>query len=133
MLHHLETAWQHRREANVALFHYADLQADLTGELLRLARVLGIPCSSERAGELAAQASLARMRERAADVAPNASLGTWKDVCAFFRSGGTGEWRARLSAADLAAYEARVAQLVSLDLAAWAHGGWLASGVDPAR
>ena len=122
-----------RRDANVALFHFADLTADLPGELLRLARVLGIPCAPARAGELAAQASLVRMRERAADVAPNASLGTWKDVRAFFRSGGTGEWRARLSAADLAAYEARVAQLVAPDLAAWAHGGWLASGIDPAR
>ena len=44
-----------------------------------------------------------------------------------------GEWRARLSAADLAAYEARVAELVGPDLAAWAHGGRLASGVDPER
>ncbi len=69
------------------------------------------------------------MRERGADVAPVASRGNWKDVRAFFRSGGTGEWRARLSAADLAAYEARVAQLVGPDLAAWAHGGRLASGV----
>jgi hypothetical protein len=24
MLHHLDTGWQRRREANVALFHYAD-------------------------------------------------------------------------------------------------------------
>ncbi len=64
VLHHLDTGWQHRREPNVALFHYADLQADLAGELLRLARVLGIPCSPERARELAAEASLARMRER---------------------------------------------------------------------
>jgi hypothetical protein len=54
-------------------------------------------------------------------------------VRAFFRSGGTGEWRARLSAADLAAYEARVGELVGPDLAAWAHGGRLASGVDPER
>jgi hypothetical protein len=133
MLHHLDTAWQIRREANVALFHYADLQADLVGELLRLARVLGIPCSPQRARALAPEASLARMRERGADVAPNASQGTWKDVGAFFRSGGTGEWRARLSAADLAAYEARVAALVGPDLAAWVHGGRLASGVDPER
>ncbi len=109
VLHHLDTGWQRRRDPNVALFHYADLQADLAGELLRLARVLGIPCSPERARELAAEASLARMRERAADVAPNASQGIWKDVRAFFRSGGSGEWRERLSAADLAAYEARVA------------------------
>jgi len=103
------------------------------GELLRLARVLGIPCSPERARALAPEASLARMRERGAHVTPNASQGTWKDVRAFFRSGGSGEWRERLSAADLAAYEARVAQLVGPDLAAWAHGGWLASGIDPAR
>jgi hypothetical protein len=133
MLHHLDTAWQIRREANVALFHYADLQADLEGELLRLARVLGIPCSPERARELAPEASLARMRERGADVAPNASQGTWKDVRAFFRSGSTGEWRARLSATDLAAYEARVAALVGPDLAAWVHGGRLASDVDLER
>jgi hypothetical protein len=133
VLQHLDTGWQRRREPNVALFHYADLAADLVGELRRLARVLGIPCSPERARELAAEASLTKMRERAADDAPNASQGTWKDVRAFFRSGGSGEWRARLSAADLAAYEARVAQLVGPDLAAWAHGGRLASGVDPER
>src|SRR5215212_3938156 len=136
VLHHLDTGWQHRHDPNVALFHYADLQADLPGELYRLARVLGIPCSPERARELAPEASLARMRERAADDAPLASPGTrgsWKDPRAFFRTGGSGEWRARLSATDLAAYEARVAQLVGPDFAAWAHGGWLASGIDPAR
>ena len=134
VLHHLDTGWQRRRDPNVALFHYADLTADLAGELLRLARVLGIPCSPQRARELAPEASLARMRERAADDAPHASPGTqWKDARAFFRSGGTGEWRERVSAADLAAYEARVAQLVGPDLAAWAHGGRLASGIDPER
>jgi hypothetical protein len=133
VLHHLDTGWRRRREANVALFHYADWTADLAGELLRLARVLGIPCSPERARALAPEAGLARMRERAADVAPSASQGTWKDVRAFFRRGGSGEWRGRVSAADRAAYAARVAGLVGPELAAWAHGGRLASGVDPDR
>ena len=73
------------------------------------------------------------MRERSGDIAPSASLGMWKDVRAFFRSGASGEWRERLSTADLAAYEARVTELVGSDLAAWAHGGRLASGVDPER
>jgi hypothetical protein len=131
MLQHLDTAWQRRGDPNVFLFHYADLKADLAGELLRLAGVLGIASSPDRARELAAEASLARMRERAAEVAPTASQGTWKDVRAFFRSGGTGEWRERVSASDLAAYEARVAQLVSPELAAWVHGGRRASGIDP--
>jgi aryl sulfotransferase len=136
VLHHLDTGWQHRGDPNVALFHYADLQTDLVGELLRLAGVLGIPCAPQRARALAPEASLARMRERAADDAPLASPGTrgsWKDPRAFFRSGGSGEWRDRVSAADLAAYEARVAQLAGPDLAAWAHGGRLASGVDLER
>jgi hypothetical protein len=133
VLHHLDTGWQRRHEANVALFHYADLQADLAGELLRLARVLGISCAPDRARELAAEASLARMRERAAEVAPDATQGLWKDVRAFFRGGGTGEWRGRLAAVDLDAYEARVAELAARDLAAWAHGGRRASGVDPER
>jgi hypothetical protein len=136
VLCHLDTGWRRRREPNVALFHYADLQADLAGELLRLAGVLEIPCSPERARELAPEAGLARMRERAADDAPLASPGTrgsWKDPRAFFRSGGSGEWRDRVSAADLAAYEARVAALVDPDLTAWAHGGRLASGIDPER
>ena len=137
VLHHLDTGWQRRHEPNVALFQYADLTADLTGELLRLARVLGIPCSPERARELAAEASLSRMRERAAEdelARGSQGPGIWKaGVRAFFRSGGSGEWRAHLSAADLAAYEARVAALVDPDLAAWAHGGRLASGVDPER
>jgi hypothetical protein len=133
VLHHLDTGWQRRLNPNVALFHYADLQTDLPGELLRLASVLGISCSLERARELAPEASLARMRERAADVAPSASRGYWKDVRAFFRSGGGGEWRAHLSASDLVAYDARVAALVSPDLAAWVHRGWLASGDNSAR
>ena len=131
MLQHLDTGWQRRCEPNVALFHYADFKADLAGELLRLAGVLEIPCSPERARALAPEASLVRMRERAAEAAPAGSLGIWKDVGAFFRSGGMGEWRDRLSAADLAAYEARVTALVGPNLAAWAHGGRLASGVDP--
>lgn len=130
VLHHLDTGWQRRHERNVARFHYADYKTDLTGELLRLARILDIPCSAERAGALAEEASLERMRERASVLAPEASAGNWKDVQGFFRSGGTGEWRSRLTPEDLAAYEARVAGLVGADVAAWAHRGRLALGID---
>jgi hypothetical protein len=131
VLHHLRTGWQRRRDPNVALFHYADFKTDLTGELVRLARVLDIPCSPERARALAPAATLARMRERASELAPEASFGNWRDVQGFFRSGGRGEWRTRLPPDDLVAYDARVARLVEADVAAWAHGGRLASGIDP--
>jgi len=133
VLHHLDTAWQRRRDRNVALFHYTDLKTDLVGELRRLATALGIPCSPERARALAREASLDRMRERADELAPAASQKNWKDTRAFFRRGGLGEWRERLTAADLAAYETRVAALVDPELAAWVHRGRRASGVDPGR
>jgi hypothetical protein len=131
VLHHLDTGWQRRRAPNVALFHYADYQADLPGEMLRLASVLGIPLDPARANELAREAGLDRMRERADEVVPGASEGHWKSAKAFLRSGASGEWRERVSEADLARYQERVASLVPDDLAAWAHDGRLRSGVDP--
>jgi aryl sulfotransferase len=131
-LHHLDTAWQHRHQPNIAMFHYADYRTDLPGELIRMATALHIDLSPERACELAAEAGIERMRERADVVVPNASSGQWKDVKGFLRAGASGEWRDRCNDDDLAEYEARVAELVSPDLAAWAHLGRIASGVDPA-
>jgi aryl sulfotransferase len=133
VLHHLGVAWRHRAHRNVAMFHYADLRADLPGELRRLAAALGLELSTERAADLAREASLERMRARAADVVPGASLGQWRSVKAFLRAGSSGEWRAVVDHAALVDYEKRVAELAPPDLASWVHGGRLASGIDPAR
>lgn len=130
VLHHLDTGWQRQHAANVTLFHYSDLTGNPTSELLRLATILGVPSAQERARELVAETSLERMRARALEIAPSASRGTWKDVQAFFRNGGSGEWQDRVSSADVSMYEARVAALVGPDLAAWAHGGRRATGVN---
>lgn len=131
VLHHLGTGWERRAEPNVALFHYSDYKADLPGEMCRLAQAFGIELSRERAEQLAPAARLDRMRERARQLAPGASHDNWHDVAAFFRSGGSGEWRDRVTDADLDAYERRVAELAPPDLAAWAHAGRLGSGIDP--
>ncbi|MEO6469749.1 MAG: sulfotransferase domain-containing protein, partial [Acidimicrobiia bacterium] len=131
VLHHLDTGWQRRDAGNVAMFHYGDYSTDLPSELGRLARVLGISVTETRARELAAEASLARMRSRADDVAPNAGA-IWKDTAAFFRSGGFGEWRKRVTSADLDEYNAVVGATVDPELAQWVHGGRIASGIDPA-
>ncbi len=131
VLHHLDTAWERRHAGNVAMFHYADYSADLPGELGRLAGVLGISITETRARELAAEASLSRMRTRADEVAPNAGK-IWKDTAAFFRSGGSGEWRTRVTNADLDEYDAVVAATVDPDLAQWVHRGRIASGIEPA-
>jgi len=130
LLHHLDTGWQRRRSANVVMCHYADYSADLPGEIVRLAEALDISMTPHRARELAAEASLERMRDRADDVLPNAGR-IWKDDRAFFRAGSFGEWRSRASDEDLTEYDRTVSEVASPELATWAHRGRLASGVDP--
>lgn len=130
VLHHFDTAWERRDAGNVAMFHYADYRADLPGELYRLARALDLSVTETRARELAEEASLSRMRARADDIAPNAGA-IWKDTAAFFRSGGSGEWRARVTDADLDEYDAVVSATVDPDLARWVHHGRIASGIEP--
>lgn len=131
VLHHMETAWRHRRDGNVVMMHYADLTADLGGETLRLAGALGIPLGEQRAGQLAREAGLDRMRARANELAPNVAQGNWKDTAAFFRTGGFGEWRGRIDVQDEAEYAARVASLAPPDVATWTHLGRIVSGIDP--
>jgi hypothetical protein len=129
VLHHLDTGWQRRHDPNVALFHYADYQTDLVGEMERLAAVLGIGLPRSRLEQLAEAATLDRMRADASRMVPDSSHDIWKDPAAFFRTGGHGEWAERLRPGDAEHYAARVAELVAPDLAAWAHEGWLASGL----
>jgi hypothetical protein len=131
VLHHLSTGWERRSAPNVALFHYTDYQVDLPAEMVRLAAALGLQYSERGITELAAEASLERMRERAAEVVPNASLGVWKNTTAFLRAGASGRWHERVTEEDLARYEQRVASLVPPDLAAWTHHGRRGQAVQP--
>lgn len=123
VLHHLRTGWERRHLPNVHLVHYADLRRDLPAELLRLGTSLGFSLTAARATELAAEATLERMRERADEVAPSASLGLWRDTSRFIRTGGAGEWRAFATPADEESYQRRVAALVDPELAHWVHDG----------
>lgn len=131
ILHHFGTAWQRRHLPNVALFHYADYQLDLVAELIRLAAVLGIDVSRDRAGELVGYATLGAMRSRAAEIAPNTTDGIWHSEEGFFRRGGCGEWQQYLTPDDHRRYYHRINQLAAPELLAWAHEG--RRGYDPAN
>ncbi|MDT5348294.1 MAG: hypothetical protein QOH91_1581 [Mycobacterium sp.] len=123
ILHHFVSFWDRRRLPNVALFHYADYQLDLVGELVRLAAVLGIDLRRDRAEELAEHATLDAMRARAGELAPDAGDGIWRSNKRFFRAGGRGEWREIFAEAAHRRYDVRTAQLAPPDLLAWTHEG----------
>ena len=102
------------------LVHYADLSADLEAEMRRIAGRLGIAVPEEVWPELVDAAGFARMRERAADLAPDPA-GIMKDRAAFFRRGGSGSGRELLSESEFERYLERAADLAPPDLLAWLH------------
>ena len=118
---HLSDAWDRRRQPNVVLMHYDDLQADLEGEMRRLAARLGIAVRDELWPMLVEAATFEHMRARAGRLVPGPP-GVIKDSSAFFRQGTSGSGRELLTEPELARYLARVAQLASPEFLAWLHG-----------
>lgn len=122
-LHHFDSFWSLRHLPNVALFHYADFQLDLAGEVVRLGQVLDLDVSRDRAEELAKHGTLDAMRARAAEFAPDADRGIRRGDSPFFRAGGRGTWRDIVTEDVLRRYNQRAGRLASPDLLAWAHEG----------
>jgi aryl sulfotransferase len=120
VLHHAADAWARRGSGNVVLVHYADLLADLEGEMRRVAGRLGVAVAEERWPALVEAATWESMRARPGWLVPN-TLGVLRDERAFFRSGRSGEGRELLTPGELADYASRVAALAPADLVAWLH------------
>lgn len=132
-IHHLQTFWDARHEPNVVLFHYNELQADLEGQMRRLAGRLQIDVEEDRWPELVEAARFENMRAHADSVAPDTSNGIWNSNARFFNRGCSGQWREILDADDLARYDRRVAELAGPELLQWIHHGALDPGArDPA-
>jgi hypothetical protein len=124
VLHHLQTGWERRHQPNVGLFHFADYQRDLVGEMERLAALCGFAHGRDRLAELAPAAGIDAMRARADDLAPDvAKSNHWKAPADFFRSGASGQWTDRATPETLDRYAQRVDELIPPPLAHWAHEG----------
>lgn len=120
VMHHLTDAWVRRDEPNVVLVHYADLLADLDGQMRALADRLDLEVDGAVWEDLVRAATLDGMRTRAETLAPD-PVGVLADHRAFFRSGRNGTGAELLDPDDLAAYKPRAAELAPPDLLAWLH------------
>ena len=116
------TYWDEREASNVHLFHYADMWADLDGQMRRVADALGVTVDEERWPDFVEGATLSSMRARAAHTAPNAHQGIWESPEQFFRAGGTRDWASLLTAAEIAHFEERIHELAG-EAASWALAG----------
>jgi hypothetical protein len=115
----VDDAWRRHSEP-VHLFHYADLENDLDGQMRRLAGCLGIPVPERGWSTLVDAARFAAMRSRADSLAPDRH-GVFHSRAAFFRSGRSGGGRAVLDESDVAMYLARTGQHLAPDAHTWLH------------
>ena len=119
-IRHAADAWTRRDAPNVVLAHYADLSADLTGEMHRMAGRLGVTVPAARWPALVSAATFPHMRARASQLAPGPP-GILHDATGFFRAGRSGAGRGTLSGTELAAYYAKVAIMAPAEALAWLH------------
>ncbi|MEM8850167.1 MAG: sulfotransferase domain-containing protein [Pseudomonadota bacterium] len=109
--HYRQTLALEPRE-NLLRLHYADMLRDLPGHVARIAAHVGIDHPAERMAPLVEAARFENMKANADRFAPSAGQGFWKDDRAFFDSASSNKWDGRLTDAQLAAYDARMAALL---------------------
>jgi aryl sulfotransferase len=120
--HHAASFWPHRDLPNVLLVHFADLLADLEGEMRRVARFAGIEVPDDVWPELVAAARFDAMKQEAIRNEEHPSRFFEGGANRFFHKGTNGRWRDALTESDLALYEEAAAQLAP-DLRAWLEAG----------
>ncbi|HEY9219631.1 MAG TPA: sulfotransferase domain-containing protein [Phenylobacterium sp.] len=123
--------WDERKRPNLLLVHYADLKADLDGEMRRIAEYLEIPIDEDVWPSLVAAAGFESMRAVGGELMPQTRNMLTEGPDRFFHRGDNGRWRGVLNDADLERYAAKARDDLTPGLLAWLGGGRLAAG-DPA-
>ena len=112
---------------NIHLFHYADLTRDLAGQMDRLAGIYGIEHAGGLLAELVDAATFKSMKAKAASVVAREDT-VLRNPADFFANATSNKWESRLSKAEVAAYDAPIAELLSP-----ADRGWLEWGSSAVR
>lgn len=128
---HLSSWWPLRAQPNVLFVHYADLGADLEGEMRRVAAHLHCPVPEDRWPAVVDRCTLQAMRSRAI----RSGELDWVfngGAEAFFYKGGQGRGAQALDD-DLAALYAQMTAALPADAAAWLAAGTHRTGIHPSE
>jgi hypothetical protein len=121
LVEHGRSFWDARDRPNVHLFHYADLRADLPGEMARLADALGVAPPTD---ELVEAAGFDQMKSRADELVPNSDGQLWQSNTQFFDKARSGDWQTVVGDDDLPRYEKAIGAFgLDPDLVTWLHEG----------
>ncbi len=113
--------WRERARPNVLLVHFADLKADLGGEMRRIADFLGIAVAPDLWPGFVAAAGFGAMRRNGDTLLGSAATAFKEGGASFFHQGSNGRWRGLLREDDLGRYEAALSRLPP-ECSAWLGG-----------
>ena len=122
------TYWAERKRENLLFVHYADLKADLAGEMRRISDFLEIDTPADRLAVLAKAASFEAMKADGKALLPKIGEHFDKGSERFLNKGTNGRWRDILTDVDLERYDAVFRRKVSPACADWLEHGRLGAG-----
>lgn len=115
--------WAIRDLPNLKLVHFADLKADMEGEIRAIADFLDIHPSKEAWPRILEHCSFDYMKTHANEVAPLGGAVFEGGGATFINKGANGRWRDVLTADDCARYDARARAELGDECAAWLANG----------
>jgi aryl sulfotransferase len=119
--------WEVRHLPNVLMLHYADLKADLPGQIRRIAEFLALRIDEDRWPAILEHCSFDYMKRHAEQIAPLGGAVWEGGAKTFIHKGTNGRWRDVLSEAESRVYEARARQELGAECARWLATGELAA------
>jgi aryl sulfotransferase len=129
-MEHLATWWPLRHEPFVLLVHYADLVADLDGEMRRIADFLDLRVPADRWDDVVRRCRFDAM-QASHEASPVLSKAFDEGARSFFHRGTSGRGQEVLTEAQQRRHAALVRALLPEDAARWLERGSLASGRRP--
>lgn len=123
VLHHMQTWWDYRHLPNILLVHFADLLADLEGEIRRIARFLEISPPAEAWPTILQSCTFAEMKKHGDELMPQTKMILQGGSDSFFHKGTNGRWRDVLSTNELRLYEAAATRAMTSDCRRWMEQG----------
>ncbi|MCU9850525.1 sulfotransferase domain-containing protein [Defluviimonas sp. WL0024] len=115
--------WEVRNLPNVLLVHYADLKADMPGEIARIAEFLGAAVEPGRWPAILDHCSFDYMKRNAARSAPLGGILWDGGAETFIYKGTNGRWRDVLSADESEEYERMANEALGYEAAYWLANG----------
>jgi aryl sulfotransferase len=115
--------WEIRHLPNVMLLHFADLKADMAGNIRRIADFLEIEVSPARWPAILEHCSFDYMKAHADKAAPLGGMVWEGGAGTFIHKGTNGRWRDVLSAEESARYERTAQWELGTECAAWLKDG----------